>query len=117
MRRYQTTLRLREVHLLRACKRSALIEGIIKGPLGLIKRFMWLSFSKQWKLEVNSVAFEPEIALDWATGFSPSSNGTIDLRYSTSSTQKATVALQIILWFLAIVALTRALSDVKVDGR
>ena len=74
-------------------------------------------FSKQWKLEVDSVAIEPEIALDWATGFSPSSNGTIDLRYSTSSTQKATVALQIILWFLAIVALTRALSDVKVDGR
>ena len=74
-------------------------------------------FSKQWKLEVDSVAIEPEIALDWATGFSPSSNGTIELRYKTSSTQKAAVALQIILWFLAIVALTRALSDVKVDGR
>ena len=74
-------------------------------------------FSKQWKLEVDSVAIEPEIALDWATGFSPSSNGTIDLRYSTSSTQKAAVALQIILWFLAIVALPRPLSDVKVYGR
>ena len=78
---------------------------------------MSFPFSKQWKLEVDSVTIEPEIALDWATGFSPSSNGIIDLRYSTSSTQKAAVALQIILWFLAIVALTRALSDVKVDGR
>ena len=74
-------------------------------------------FSKQWKLEVNNVAFEPEIALDWATGFSPKSNGTIDLRYSTSGTQKAAVALQIILWSLATVALARTLSDVKVDEK
>ena len=74
-------------------------------------------FSKQWKLEVDSVAIEPEIALDWATGFSPSSNGTIDLRYSTSGTQKAAVALQIILWSLATVALARTLSDVKVDEK
>ena len=79
---------------------------------------MWLfPFSKQWKLEVNSVAFEPEIALDWATGFSPKSNGTIDLRYSASGTQKAAVALQIILWSLATVALARTLSDVKVDEK
>ena len=74
-------------------------------------------FSKQWKLEVNNVAFEPEIALDWATGFSPKSNGTIDLRYSASGTQKAAVALQIILWSLATVALARTLSDVKVDEK
>ena len=78
---------------------------------------MSFPFSKQWKLELDNIAIEPEIALDWATGFSPSSTGTIDLRYSTSSTQKVAVALQIILWFLAIVALSRTLSDVKVDGR
>ena len=74
-------------------------------------------FSKQWKLEVGNVAIEPEIALDWATGFSPKSNGAIDLRYSPSGTQKAAVVLQIILWFFAIVALARTMSDVKVNER
>ena len=45
-------------------------------------------FQSNGNLKLTDVAFEPEIALDWATGFSPKSNGTIDLRYSASGTQK-----------------------------
>ena len=74
-------------------------------------------FSEQWKLEVDNVVVDPEIALDWATGFSPKNTGTLILRYSTSGTQKASVVLQIILWLIAFVALARSLSDVEVNRR
>ncbi len=79
--------------------------------------YLAFPFSKQWELEVNNATVEPEIALDWATGFSPKSKGTVELRYNTSNSQKTAVALQVILWSIAFIALARTMSEVKVDGR
>ncbi|MBT94588.1 MAG: hypothetical protein CL431_01290 [Acidimicrobiaceae bacterium] len=72
-------------------------------------------YSQRWSLEINGASIDPDIALNWATGFSLQTEGTVDIAYKASSSQKTAVTLQVILWAIIVVAFVRAVSDAKVS--
>lgn len=74
-------------------------------------------YSAQWRLEVNGQVFDPDIALNWATGFSLREEGTVDIVYKTSSSQKTAVILQVVLWAIILVAFVRTVSDAEVSQK
>tara|TARA_Y100000994_G_scaffold222951_1_gene203546 strand:+ start:208 stop:699 length:492 start_codon:yes stop_codon:yes gene_type:complete len=76
--------------------------------------FIAFPYTNQWKLEINGIEIGSEVAIDWATGFSPQVDGLARISYQTSGQQKTATFLQVSLWLITLIALIRSLSDAKV---
>ena len=76
--------------------------------------FIAFPYTNQWKLEINGIEIGSEVAIDWATGFSPQVDGLARISYQTSGQQKTATFLQVTLWLITLIALIRSLSDAKV---
>jgi hypothetical protein len=64
-------------------------------------------FDDNWSLVVDGDSIEPRRAFGVTTAFDVGAGGVGELRYDTSSTRSLLVALQVVLWVLAIFAAAR----------
>ena len=66
-----------------------------------------VTFDDNWSLVVDGESIEPRRAFGVTTAFDVGAAGVGELRYDTSSTRSLLVALQVVLWVLAIFAAAR----------
>ncbi len=85
-------------------------EGLLPSDSEL---FLAFPFSDSWRASINGEDIQPQVSLDWATGFSYNQSGLVQLNYETDSKHLLVMALQSVLWVVALFGLLRALATAR----
>ena len=87
-------------------------EGLLPSDSEL---FLAFPFSDSWRASINGEDIQPQVSLDWATGFSYNQSGLVQLNYETDSKHLLVMALQSVLWVVALFGLLRALATARLS--
>lgn len=69
--------------------------------------FLSVPRNSSWDLFINGTSIKQEVALEWAVGFQPQRDGTIDLRHKTPPRHRLMILMQALLWVGALYGFLR----------